>query len=92
MLSAISRSRLLYLLPLGAFSDGPKIDEVSHERSALTLFNFNPATHFEAGRSVVTLTPIMLARSDGNHRFYDLRRSRRWPPAGRTLQGLRRGR
>ena len=42
MLSAIGRSCLLYLLPLGAFSDGPKIDEVSHERSALTLFNFNP--------------------------------------------------
>ena len=91
MLSAISRSRLLCLLPLGAFSDGPKIDEVSHERSALTLFNFNPPT-FEAGRSMGTVTPIMLARSDGNHRFYDLRRSRRWPPAGRTLQGVRRGR
>jgi len=44
MLSAISRSRLFYLLPLGAFSDRPKIDEVSHERSALTLFNFDPLT------------------------------------------------
>ena len=91
MLSAISRSRLLYLLPLGAFSDGPKIDEVSHERSALTLFNFNPPIS-RLVEACATVTPIMLARSDGNHRFYDLRRSRRWPPAGRTLQGLRRGR
>jgi hypothetical protein len=44
MLGAISRSRLFCLLPLGAFSDRPKIDEVSHERSALTLFNFDPLT------------------------------------------------
>ncbi len=49
MLSAISRSRLFRLLPLRAFSDGPKIDEVSHERPALTLLNFNPSTHVGAG-------------------------------------------
>ena len=54
MLNAISRSRLFRLLPLSAFSDGPKIDEVSHERPALTLLNFDPSTHFEAGRSIIT--------------------------------------
>ncbi len=36
MLGAISCSRLFGLLPFGAFSDGPKIDEVSHEKSVLT--------------------------------------------------------
>ncbi len=85
MLNAISRSRSFRLLPLGAFSDGPKIDEVSHERSVLTLFNFDPPNHFQACRSVVRVTPIVITRSDGDHRFYDLRRSRRWPSAGRDF-------
>jgi len=82
MLSAISRSRLFCLLPFCALSERPEIDEVSHERSALTLFDFDHLNHFEGGRSVVSVTPIVLSRSDGNHRFYDLRRSRRGFPPG----------
>jgi hypothetical protein len=85
MLDAIGRSGLFCLLPFGAFSDGPEIDEVSHERSALTLLNFDPRNRSEAGRSIVTVTPIVLTRSDGNHRFYDLRRCRRGPSAGHTF-------
>lgn len=85
MLNAISRSHSFCLLPFSAFSDGPKIEEVSHERSALTLVNFDPPNHFQAGRSILRVTPSTLARSDGNHRFYDLRGSRRWLPAGRSF-------
>ncbi len=82
MLNAISRSRLFCLLPFGAFSDGPKVDLVGHERSAFTLFDFDPPKHSGTGRSIARVTPIALTNSDGNHRFYDLRRSRRRPSAG----------
>jgi hypothetical protein len=85
MLNAISRSRLFCLLPFGAFSDRPKIDEVSHERPALTLFHPDPPDRFQAGRSMLRVTRIVLIRSDGNHRFHDLRRSRRRLSAGRTF-------
>jgi hypothetical protein len=43
------------------------------------------STIFEAGRSVVRVTPIVLTRSDGNHRFYDPRRCQRWCSDGRDF-------